>query len=90
MHRREFVKALAGIPLLGLLVKVPKGEERETVVVAECSEYIDVSASSPWHTMVYEGNRLISDDDRLTWEEAWATGIANCAAQELDHLIING
>jgi len=29
MNRREFVKALAGIPLLGLLVKVPKAEKGE-------------------------------------------------------------
>ena len=27
MNRREFVKALAGVPLLGLLAKLPRAEE---------------------------------------------------------------
>jgi len=83
MNRRDFVKALAGIPLLGLLVKVPEQEEEFKLIMPGDPDYIDVtvgnkgelnlimpgdpgyidvSVSSPWHTMVYEGNRLISDD----------------------------
>ena len=63
MNRREFVKALAGIPLLGLLAKLPKAQEGINLIMPGDPGYIDISVSSPWHTMVYEGNRLVSDDD---------------------------
>lgn len=39
MNRREFVKALAGIPLLGLLVKVPKAEEEGSPTFVHSESY---------------------------------------------------
>ena len=71
MNRRDFVKALAGIPLLGLLVKVPEAKDpyHEVDVLTfdgashRQEDWYIADPESEWHTMVYEGNRLISDDD---------------------------
>ena len=60
MNRREFVKMLAGIPLLGLLTKLPK---RKPSLIRPIENWYIGDPESEWHTMVYEGNRLISDDD---------------------------
>lgn len=46
MNHREFVKVLAGIPLLGLLVKLPKAEERPNLIMPSDPEYVDVTVDS--------------------------------------------
>jgi len=39
MNRREFVKALAGVSLLGLLVKLPEAEEEATLTFVDSGLY---------------------------------------------------
>ncbi len=42
MNRREFVKALATTPLLGLLAKLPKIEDELNVIMSGDPGYIDI------------------------------------------------
>jgi len=65
MNRREFVKALAEVSLLGVLAKLPRAEANtrgllpaamfdKDCIVPSCPDYIDVSASSSRHTVIYD------------------------------------
>ena len=60
MNRRDILKALGGIPLLGLLAKVPK---RKPTLIRPVENWYISEPESEWHMMVYEGDQLISDDD---------------------------
>ena len=77
MNRRDFVKALAGIPLLGLLVKVP--EEKEDVLEGAYAELrLGAEKQPPYELNVGKGvldalrsSGVPSDDDDGGDEEPW-------------------
>ena len=46
MNRRDFAKALAGIPLLGLLVKLSKADEELHLIMPGDPDYVDISIGS--------------------------------------------
>jgi len=60
MNRREFVKALAGIPLVGLLAKLPKAEEHESyelsIGVSDEQNYIISSYGDSSQDWIYIGD----------------------------------
>ena len=74
MNRREFVKALAGIPLLGLLVNVPKVED-ECQLTTEDNLWFEATQNStnvegqpPWSITV---DGVDISDHVESWRKAW-------------------
>lgn len=61
MNRREFVKALAGIPLLGLLVKLPKHQENYIDYTGRDLEFSDCVG-----VVAEDGKTILVNGDALS------------------------
>jgi len=79
MNRREFVKALAGIPLLGLLARAPKAKEGWNLTMPGDPEYVDASTGSTKYILFGYG-----PDDEV------ARQFSVAMAQEIDRETMNG
>jgi len=75
MNRREFVRTLAGIPLLGLLVRVPKTKEELHLIMPGDPDYIDVGIGGG------KGINLVFPDDS-GYIEVWTREIVDVNALE--------
>ena len=90
MNRREFVKALAGAPLLGLLVKLPKAEEGLRLIMPGDSGYVDVSVGQGELNILESGDPRYVDWARyVDWESDWTRDIVNAEAQRIDDEILS-
>jgi len=64
MNRRDFVKALAGVPLLGLLAKLPKAEEEWSLDIGDESAHMKWGVDTDSYVTLDEKSGLcIFDSD---------------------------
>lgn len=90
MNRREFVRTLAGLPLLGLLVKVPKAEEGLHLIMPGDPGYVDVSVGQGELNILESGDPRYVDWARyVDWESDWTRDIVNAEAQRIDDEILS-
>ena len=92
MNRRDFVKALAGIPLLGLLVKVPEAKELRAAQCRVSQDWFLPSDKEPYHAVASMGSVeyadnsdwfYIGDGEYVRLRKRWSLTEADRMADEM-------